>query len=306
MSRMDHHPGFPTRPMLRPGVQVCRRSETELQIGLADDLAVVVPDLPEVRAVLAGLRDGVAPGPPARLSPAARRLCQALLAHGLVVDAEQWLPRLAGLTAEAAATWTATVAEAGLEVADVVARRGSARVRLAAQGLPHAAGRLTELLQQMGIQVTASPSPEAPDLVVLLQAGEADRERSDELLRADQPHVVLTVAEGRVTLGPFVVPGLTACLRCLDAALTERDPRRALVLAQAVAAPRGVLPLPVPADLLDVATGLLVRDVSRWVDGLRPATWSTTLAVDPGLEMHRTAWPQHPGCGCCWAGQAVG
>ena len=41
--------------MLRPGVHVLRRSAEELQVGLHPDRALILPDLPAVRALLASL-----------------------------------------------------------------------------------------------------------------------------------------------------------------------------------------------------------------------------------------------------------
>ena len=64
--------------------------------------------------------------------------------------------------------------------------------------------------------------------------------------------------------------------------------------------PRDGLPEPVPADLLELALGFVVRDLVNWVDGIRPVTWSTTVTIDGRLELPRTQWPRHPGCGCSW------
>ena len=135
-------------------------------------------------------------------------------------------------------------------------------------------------------------------VVLHLTDTEPDRELVDEWARADLPHLLVTAVEGIVRVGPFVVPGLTACLRCLDAHLAERDPRRSLVVQQYAAQPTGEDPL--PADLWQLATAFAVRELVRWVDGHRPRTWSATVRVDPELELVPTTWRRHPGCGCSW------
>lgn len=302
LPHLDRHPGFPAHPMLRPGVHVCRRSHDELQVGLSPDLAVVLPDLPDVRAVLAGLQEGRPPGPPATLSPIVLLTCERLLAQGLVVDSDLWCSQLGGTDEERSEARTSVVAEHGLRAAETLERRASTTVALDCSGLTRAASRLEALLTMAGLRVG---SPAAADLLLVVRRGEPDRADLDPLLRRDQPHALLTVSEGRVRVGPFVHPGVTACVRCIDAHRHESDPRHGVVAQQyADAGPSGTcgLPAPVPADLVDLAVGLLARDISRWADGDQPRTWSSTIDVDPRLRLSRTLWRRHPGCGCSWAG----
>lgn len=315
------HPGFPARPLLRPGVLCCRRSADELQVGLAADLTVVLPDTPEVRSLLAGLQQGIAPPHPRWLTPDARRACTLLLEHSLVVDGDVWCSKLGADAAAYGQARSAIVAEGGLGAAELFAARAEVVVTVDCVGLPQAGSRLQHLLTAAGLHVDQGPAgrrtgrrrgdadqadlPDQTDLVVMLRLGELDRDSVDALMRAGRRHVTLTVPEGRVQLGPFVHPSLTACVRCLDAHHHERDPRREVVVQQYAdargAEPSG-LPAPVPADLLDLAVGMLARDITRWADGRRPATWSTTIDIDPGLDLPRTVWQRHPACGCSWTG----
>lgn len=291
------HPGFPARAALRPGVRVVRRSATELQVGLAADRAVVLADDPSVHLLLHGLDDGRPPPPPGLLSPAARRACDLLLSRGLVVDADAWCSALHRLDGPAAAARTALVAEAGDGAPGILARRRTVRVRLDVSGLPGAAAHLEGLLATAGLTTTRSGRP---DVVAVLAEGEPDRGLLDTLVAEERPHVPLVVCEGRVRLGPFVHPGLTACQRCLDATATDADPRHALVVEQYSGRSRPLwgLPAPVPADLVALATAVLARDLTRWADVLQPATWSTTIEVDPALSLPRTTWSRHAACGC--------
>jgi bacteriocin biosynthesis cyclodehydratase domain-containing protein len=298
----DRHPGFPARPMLRPGVHVCRRSHDELQVGLSPDLAVVLPDLPGIRALLGGLQEGRPPGAPATLPPAVLVACERLLGQGLVVDGDVWCSQLGGHDVARAEARTSIVAEHGLRAAGTLERRASVTLALDCTGLPHAASRLEALLTLAG---TRLGPPASADLLLVVRRGEPDRADLDPMLRRDQPHVLLTVSEGRVRIGPFVVPGVTACVRCVDAHRHASDPRHGVVAQQyADAGPAGTcgLPAPVPADLVDIAVGMLARDVTRWVDGEEPRTWSSTIEVDHHLGLGRELWARHPGCGCSWAG----
>ena len=292
-----HHPGFPARAALRPGVRVVRRSATEVQVGLAADHAIVLPDDPAVHLVLRGLDDGHPPPPPGLLSSAARHACDLLLRHGLVVDADAWSTTTHGVERSAASARSALVAECGDDALPLLLRRRSVRVGLHVDGLGGAAEHLEALLAAAGLTVA---DPHRSDVVAVLVEGEPDRSMLDGLVVAERPHVPLVVSEGRVRVGPFVHPGLTACQRCLDACAAESDPRHALVLEQYAGASRPLwgLPPPVPADLVAVATALLARDLTRWADVLQPVTWSTTIAVDAALTLPRTTWSRHAACGC--------
>jgi bacteriocin biosynthesis cyclodehydratase domain-containing protein len=297
---MTHHPGFPARPLLRPGVRVCRRADGVLQIGLDRSLAVVTADSSEVHEILDGLRCGVPPASPRQLSRTAARLCADLLDRSLVVDGDVWLDAIGSATTDLArAGLTAAVAESGLDAHHLLDRRRRTGVAVEGDGLPQAADRARALLEASGIWT-------GRDVVLMIGSTDPDRSVVDHWVREDLPHMFLTASEGVLRVGPFVVPGRTACLRCIDAHHTEHDPRRALVLQQYAEAahPRDGLPEPVPADLLDVAVGYAVRDLVNWVDGHRPATWSATVRIDGRLELARTPWPRHPGCGCSW-GEAL-
>ena len=103
--------------------------------------------------------------------------------------------------------------------------------------------------------------------------------------------------DGIVRVGPFVVPGATACLRCLDAHLGERTPGgRWCCTSTPRPGRRGVgVPDPVPHDLLDLALAWAVRDLVGVVDGRRPPTWSATVQVDPALDAGADAVAGAPG-----------
>lgn len=300
MSSTRRHPGFPARPLLRPGVRVCRREDDHLQLGLAFHLAVVAPDSEPIRAVLAGLRNGVPPGPVAELTPAVFRFCSDLLEHGLVLDADDFFSSLGPVRGrERRESLSAYLAEKGESGSELLERRRRTGVRVEHRGVPRAARRLDDLLVSGG--VTTGARDEAV-VAVLVARGEIDRNHLDDWVRADVPHLLVSSSEGIVRVGPFVSPGQTACLRCIDAHLADRDPRRPLIVAQYAepGAPRDGLPEPIHHDLLEMALLWASRDLLNWIDGERPRTWSTTITFDPALEMRRTPWPQHAACGCGW------
>jgi hypothetical protein len=287
---------LPHHPLLRPGVWVTRRGDGQLQIGLDPSVAVVAPDCPATREFLDCLKVGT----PARLTPQVTRLADALMNRGLVVDADHLmadLTRQPGSPHAIAAAYAQTPAARAL----LAQRRG--RAVLLEAGLPstlkeHVSGLAEQLLGLSGV-----PTGGDPYAVLAVQIGEFDRNRSDSLVRREMPHLLLTVSEGIVRLGPFVVPGLTACLRCVDAHVNEADPRRALVVEQyahrARPRPDGV-PEPVDTSVLTAALAWATRDLVSFIDDEVPTTWSTTIRFGPGVHQQRTTWPRSARCGCSW------
>jgi bacteriocin biosynthesis cyclodehydratase domain-containing protein len=140
---------------------------------------------------------------------------------------------------------------------------------------------------------------------VLVGVGEPDRELLDPWTRAGTPYLLVRMAEGRAVVGPFVVPGTTACLRCLDAHCTDADPAWPLLVRQYAAATAGTRhggrPEPVDPVLAALAVAWAARDLVTYVDGGRPSTWSATVAIHPQLHRLETrSWLRHAGCSCTW------
>ena len=118
--------------------------------------------------------------------------------------------------------------------------------------------------------------------------------------------MVVRLTEGRAVVGPFVVPGLTACLRCVDAHHTDADREWPLLVRQyADASSRDRAdgsPEPVDPALAALAVAWAARDLTSYVDGGRPSSWSSTAGVRPRPEHARDpVWLRHPECGCGWA-----
>ncbi|MFC7496944.1 MULTISPECIES: hypothetical protein [unclassified Nocardioides] len=166
------------------------------------------------------------------------------------------------------------------------------RVALAGAAAPCA--EAARLLTAPGTRLV--DDPDESDVVLVLAAGEPPRDLLDDHLREGRAHLVVGAGATGHRVGPFVVPGATACQRCVDAHLGEGDPRRAVVVEQL----GGVPATPGDAALAALAVAWAVRDVQAYVAGSRPTTWSAT--VDLGLELspRPRTWQRHPYCGCAW------
>lgn len=271
-------PDLPERPTLRPGLHVVRRDPGTLQIGVDPPARVVAPDTDGVRRLLADLGSARPPQDP---SPEAVACLLDLLAADLVVTADQR---------------DVLAAQFGRRAEDRRRARGDASA--AVRGPEPIASRAADLLADAGLSAPRDPEP--PSTWLVLSQGEPVRETLDDLVRQGAPHLLVTARAGRVEVGPFVVPGHTACLRCVDAHRAEPDPRRHLVVEQTARLVAEGAPEPQDDLLWTLATAWAVRDVLRFVEGDRPSTWSTTHEVGPTQAPQGREWERHPHCGCVW------
>lgn len=160
---------------------------------------------------------------------------------------------------------------------------------------PGLEGTVARACAEAGLERVATAS-----IHLIATQGEPRRGRGDALVRDDVPHVWLAVLPHRARIGPFVEPGRSACLRCVDAHLGDRDPRRATALHQV----EGRAEVAADPLLAQIAVAWAVRDVVRRLDGLPPALASATLTVTDDLQVSRHDWLRHPHCGCAWGSYA--
>ncbi len=159
---------------------------------------------------------------------------------------------------------------------------------------------LTALLAGLGVRVERAARPKVPGL--LFAAGEPDRALLDPWLREGRSHIVARIVDGRIVVGPLVVPGRTACLRCIDCHLIDIEPEHYAVLHRYVHTPRedGYGDL-APAPTWHLAVSWALHDLTAHLDGRTPVTQSSTLSLgESGLEC--TTWHRHPECACSWSG----
>jgi len=160
--------------------------------------------------------------------------------------------------------------------------------------------RATGPLRDEAVRVLRAAGCEAGpagEVAVVLAAGEVARRDVDVHVREGRPHLPVSAGPLGWTLGPFVVPGASACLRCVDAHRAEHDPRRALVVDQLAGRPAA----PDDPALAAVAVSWAVRDVLTFLGGGEPSTWSATVELGADLRPRRRAWRRHAHCGCAWA-----
>lgn len=277
---------------LDPLARVTDRRDGRLQVGLHPAARVLLPATSAMRALLsalvagsvvtadgtlegalegtlAGAPEATAAGPSADPATAARRLgaLAELRDAGFLIPVDRIAEQAAGRAELPVGLW----ADAGWEP------------------------RARELITAAGLCLG-----DRRDAQVWLVAGDGETRRPvvEELIREDLPHLLLAGVAGRARLGPFVVPGRTACLYCVDAHQADRDPAHILVTLAHTGPGRAA---ELPAPLRDLALAWAVGDLVSYVDGRQPSTWSTRIDVGPELRPEPTRYLRHPRCGCAWA-----
>ncbi|GAB3868176.1 cyclodehydratase [Nocardioides maradonensis] len=253
-------------PTLRAGRPILRRDDHTLQIGIGAH-PVLLRDEPAVGALLQHLDPITTPTQRVDLDhPAVRDALARLAAAGHLTGAEPERPLPA----------------LGLHVLD-----------------PALDDRVAPLLEVAGLRRDDADA----EAWLVAAPGPVPRDVADGLLRSGTPHLLVSLLEGAWRIGPFVVPGATACLCCVDAHESEADPRRALLLTQAARAAQRHPEQPDP--LLELgALSWALRDLRTYLTGGEPGTWSATVDLpapdEPYGAPRITRWLRHPECGCAW------
>lgn len=146
-----------------------------------------------------------------------------------------------------------------------------------------------------GAQVGAPPRRLVPDLVVFADAQVPAPAPLAHTARDGTPHLLVRLRDGIGVVGPLVLPGRTACLRCLDLRRTDLDPGWPGVAAQLV----GRCGRADPATTAATAAFGAAQALAALDSTSAPATLDTTVELDLAAAMlRRRHWAPHPDCAC--------
>ncbi len=204
----------------------------------------------------------------------------ACVATFLAASGVGWVSCLDPGTAE-----SADVTPAGLGAADV----GASRIAGVARAVHRVAPEVC----------TVNDARRLPDLAVI--TGRPDPVLIAALMRDQVPHLVVHADEAIGVVGPLVLPGRSACMRCIDLSKAARDPAWPRILAQASGI--GTVPAATQAcdTVLSAATAALaVAQALTLIDraGVPAAANGTLEVVLPEWQWQRRGWPPHPACTC--------
>lgn len=140
-----------------------------------------------------------------------------------------------------------------------------------------------ELVRQLG-------RADDPELVVLVGAWVLAPAEHGHWLRRDVPHLPVVVGDD-VTVGPLVVPGVSACLHCIHLGLRDADPAWPVIATQLHGRPAPTLSRTAIAE----AAAFVVRHL----EGGPGAAPGTRWRIDPrDGSVSAAVWGRHPECSC--------
>ncbi len=182
-------------------------------------------------------------------------------------------------------------------------------------GRGDAAGRVAGVLSEAGHPVAIGASitrvgGRRPAAAVLVSSYVADPLEHQRWLRRDIAHLPIVFGEVAVTIGPLVVPGVTACLACIERQRAADDGAWSAVAAQlwGRTAPTGTVALATEASIEalrllhgDHSTDSAAADADLRATTVREASIRDGLAVrldvDTGERTERV-WVPNEQCGC--------
>jgi hypothetical protein len=247
----------------------------------------------------------------ARLGPdlAAASLAPAVLDGGAAVLARRRAACVvvhgAGRVGAAVATLLAASGVGAVRISDPAVVQpgdvGPAGLDLESVGTPRADATLTAIRRTAVSVRTASPRPSSRvDVAVLAPAPALPLELPDDLMRRGVPHLHAQLRERLGVVGPFVVPGRSACLRCLHLHRCERDPAWPRVSAQ-LASSATTATQPCDTVLATAVAAQTAGQVLLHLDGGEPPTLDATLETSlDDFRTRRRSWRPHHACGCLW------
>jgi hypothetical protein len=338
------------RPALRLGLLPLWRDRDTVQIGIDPRRAIAITGMStacEVIRLLDGSRqrEQILAEASARGVPEAvcERVLTLLAAAGVLID----FPAgpLRSVPSELRHQLLSLLATASLSAQDgdggarLLARRNATTVEV--RGCGPVAATVADLLSKSGLTLAGggSASPRrrvSPDLIVLI--GHQSPSHTAELLSVQVPHLAVCADEAIGVVGPLVLPGQTACLRCLDLARADGDPAWPLILAQRAQrwadppACDAVLATSVAAQAAAQVLAFADRAAAGRLSAAGPdapgpdaagpdaagpdaagpdatvlATANATLElVLPSWQWRRRTWRPHPACICGHRGAAAG
>ena len=193
---------------------------------------------------------------------------------------------------DAAPVQATDVGLGGYRPRDVGMPRREAAARLLADLAPQVRARVVNASRWV------SPHAQRPDVVVVVERRVLRPDRYGRFTGDGTPHLPVVVREADVVVGPFVRPGRTPCVRCVEGHRADLDPQWPQLADQLRDPQREVLDVE-ETTLAAVGSAIAASQVLVHLDGLTPR--AATACIESGVP---DAVPRlrevvsHPRCGC--------
>lgn len=138
------------------------------------------------------------------------------------------------------------------------------------------------------------PEPD-PQLAVVVADHVVDPALRAAWTRRGVPHLAVVVGDGRIRVGPFVVPGTGPCLQCVEYSHADADPAWPAIAAQVWGRPAAPLSPYRTAAIAAAATRMLLERLPVLTQRPRP---EQLVFERDDLSVSLRAVSPHPRCAC--------
>ncbi|MBD7997646.1 MULTISPECIES: ThiF family adenylyltransferase [Oerskovia] len=193
---------------------------------------------------------------------------------------------------DAAPVQATDVGLGGYRTRDVGRPRGEAAARILTDLAPEVRSHLVEASRWV------APHAGRPDVAVVVEHRVLRPERYGRLTGDGTPHLPVVVREADVVVGPFVRPGRTPCVRCVEGHRADLDPQWPQLVDQLRDPQREVLDVE-ETTLAAVGAAIAASQVLAHLDGLTPRAASACIEIAvPDAVPRLREVVNHPRCGC--------
>ena len=150
------------------------------------------------------------------------------------------------------------------------------------------------------------PDPRCLDLAIVTSHDTVSQDTAARFLAVERPHLFVVLREQDGQLGPFVIPGETACADCVERHLGVQR------VGWQESPEAGVSPGRHPASLESVAlattlAGMAASHALLFLDAVnQPGSYSAVMTFHSATgRWTRQEFAPHPECGCQWQDQPL-
>lgn len=147
-----------------------------------------------------------------------------------------------------------------------------------------------------------------PRLVLLVRPWVVPLGLPGRLVAQDVPHLPVVHGDVETEIGPLVLPGATACLRCVALARTDADPAWPALATQLSTWAEAGVPQASALRAAGVATQAALALLDGHGGGLTARSHDAAMSVRVGahdIVPSLTFWAPHPGCGCAGVAESA-
>ena len=144
-----------------------------------------------------------------------------------------------------------------------------------------------------------SSTDEIPDVFLKVFIGNGHEALIAQSMSEDEVHLIVSAPDGpSIDIGPLVIPGKSACSRCITLAKSDQHP-----LSREIDVFRSThTELEIPVTVAHFVAGQIASEILRFIDSKKSALISTrvrTNYLDVCNPQH-IRFARHPLCGCSW------